>query len=144
MKILIAFILALAVGIWIERVTTPKSNTPIDSIKAKNIVREFYKIRDAANIYAYMRDFNTSGINGAAIAATSGMKNVNGVLASSQGAVTMTPKGVNKKDIEVTIAGLEAITNAETNVKASIDLNTDFNITDSIAGDGILVIKWNI
>ena len=148
MKILMAFIIALVVGMWIERVTAPKSGAPLDAIKTKNVVREFYKIRDAANMEAYNNDFNTTTVSTSTTTAGSGMSVSGGNLISSQHtSITFTPihgSTAGDKEVQVTISGLDNITGAEAKVKSTIDSNTDFDITDSDAADGILVIKWDI
>ncbi len=150
MKILMAFILALGVGMWIERVTTPKVSSPIEAIKARNIVREFYKIRDAANIFAYTRNFDTTDVSVSTTKKSSGMKvtgtNAAAVLTSSQlDDVTFVPAmGTSKTKIKITIKGLDKITDSEKVVKTAIDDNSDFTITDTSTSDGKLVVEWSI
>jgi hypothetical protein len=146
MKILMAFIIALVVGMWIERVTAPKSGAPLDAIKTKNVIREFYKVRDAANMEAYNNDFNTSTITATTTETATGMTRDTDDLISSQDAtIKFTPvAGSDSKKVQVTITGLGAITGAEAKVASTIDANTDFNVTNTTADDGILVIVWDI
>ena len=148
MKILMAFIVALVVGMWIERVTAPKSGAPLDAIKIKNVVREFYKVRDAANMEAYNNDFNTTTINADTTEAASGMVKSGTDLISSQNSnIKFTPAhgdAAGDKEVKVTITGLTNITNAESKVKSTIEANTDFSVTDTDATDGTLIITWEI
>jgi hypothetical protein len=146
MKILMAFIIALVVGMWIERVTAPKSGAPLDAIKAKNIAREFYKVRDAANMEAYNNDFNTANVTAITTEVASGMvRSTNDLISSQNTSVKFTPvHGDSNKTIQITIAGLSSITGAEAKVHSSISANTDFNITNASDGDGILVLNWEI